>query len=103
MKLEKHKPKCAGESYNKLEVINSRGTKKLIELLNYEVSLDGEKKTLGQVIEYVHENGKVYTDEKVKALEDKIIELENKLIGHLETQKVINENLYEAIKDGGVI
>ncbi len=103
MKLEKHKPKTASDSYNKLEVINSRGTKKLIELLNYEVSLDGEKKTLGEVIEYVHENGIVYTDKKVKELEQKVTDLENKLIGHLETQKVINENLYEAIKDGGVI
>ena len=52
---------------------------------------------------YIHENGIVYTDTKVKELEQKILDLENKLVGHLETQSEINKNLYEAIKDGGII
>lgn len=103
MKLAKYKPKTVGDSYNSVEVINNRGTKKLIQLLEYKVSLDGETKTLGEVMEYIHENGIVYTDTKVKELEQKILDLENKLVGHLETQAEINKNLYEAIKDGGII
>ena len=76
MKLAKYKPKTVGDSYNSVEVINNRGTKKLIQLLEYKVSLDGETKTLGEVMEYIHENGIVYTDTKVKELEQKILDLD---------------------------
>lgn len=99
MKIENYKPKYSSENYNLLEVFDSRSHKTLIELLDYKVVLDGNVKSVKEVLEYIYIDLIRYSTEKDNELLKRIEELEKKL----ETQQKINKNLLEAFKDGGVI
>ena len=103
MELKEYKLKHRNESFNKIEVVNTRGTKDLIELLSFRVFLNGEVKTLKDVLLYIYENNRLYTETKYNELENRIKLLEEKLSTFISTQTSINENLVETFKDGGVI
>ena len=55
MELKEYKLKHRNESFNKIEVVNTRGTKEPIELLSFRVFLNGEVKTLKEVLLYIYE------------------------------------------------
>lgn len=99
VKIERYVPTLAGEDYNKLIVINSRGTESKKDLMKLEYIFDDNKLTIEELIK------KLYSEIISLKEENQWLKLElNKTIDEkFKEQNNINQNFLNYIKENGGI
>ena len=99
VEIKRHVPTLAGDDYNKLIVVNSRGTESKKDLMQLEYLLNDKKLTIQELfvkllseIDSLREENQLLKIELSKTIEEKF-----------EKQNNINQNFLNYIKENGGI
>ena len=103
MEIKEYIPKHRDENFQNLVIVGGRGSKELSSFLNLKVVVNDEVKTFKDLLEFIYNDTRLYTEETINKLEKRVEELEKRLEQQITTQNTINQNLIEAIKEEGVI